>query len=439
MESGMISVDRWGNGSQAYFLTHLHADHTHGLSPSWRRGPLFCSRVSAILFPSKFPGFDLSLLRVVDVGNWYSLSLLSHSSTSSTDVHFMPLDAHHCPGAVMYLFRGEFGCQLHTGDFRWEERSDRALIGREMLLNALKDVKLDFLYLDNTYCNPSYSFPSREVAARQVVNIIASYPKHDIVIAIDSLGKENLLVYISRVLKIKIWVWPERLQTMHLLGFRDIFTTKTSLTRVRAIPRYSFSIETLEALNIRRPTIGIMPSGLPWLVKKDGGNTNTFGSSRLVCNHDESSWHSNAATSSKPSCPNKDSNTFERYHQYIYTVPYSDHSCFAELQDFVKLLKPVNIKGIVTKAPCCINPMYYFGHLCGTKQASKVLHQKPETIRIDRVEAARIKSSTGSGDSRLKRKKSVKKLEHATVHVGRVSILRRVQRGAKILDTDCID
>lgn len=82
------------------------------------------------------------------------------------------------------------------------------------------------------YCNPSYDFPIREVAAQQVVNIIASHPEHDIVIGIDTLGKEDLLIHISRVLNIKIWLWPERLQTMHLLGFHDTFTTKTSLTRV---------------------------------------------------------------------------------------------------------------------------------------------------------------------------------------------------------------
>lgn len=68
----------------------------------------------------------------------------------------------------MYLFRGEFGCTLYTGDFRWERTSERAQNGRTMLLNALKDLQLDMLYLDNTYCNPTYSFPSREVAARQV-------------------------------------------------------------------------------------------------------------------------------------------------------------------------------------------------------------------------------------------------------------------------------
>lgn len=68
----------------------------------------------------------------------------------------------------MYLFRGEFGYMLYTGDFRWEKSIDGANIGRTMLLDALKNHKLDALYLDNTYCNPKYSFPSREVAARQV-------------------------------------------------------------------------------------------------------------------------------------------------------------------------------------------------------------------------------------------------------------------------------
>lgn len=71
-------------------------------------------------------------------------------------------------GAVMFLFRGEFGCMLYTGDFRWETSSEKAEIGRTMLLDALKGEKVDVLYLDNTYCNPSYVFPSREAAAQQV-------------------------------------------------------------------------------------------------------------------------------------------------------------------------------------------------------------------------------------------------------------------------------
>lgn len=40
----------------------------------------------------------------------------------------------------------------------------------------------------------------------QAVDIITSYPDHDIVISIDSLGKEDLLLYISEALNIKVCV-----------------------------------------------------------------------------------------------------------------------------------------------------------------------------------------------------------------------------------------
>ncbi|KAH8490272.1 hypothetical protein H0E87_022704 [Populus deltoides] len=117
----------------------------------------------------------------------------------------MALDTHHCPGGVMFLFRGDqFGCLMYTGDFQWEVDSKRAKDARSRLLNVLKNETVDVLYLDNTYCNPSYDFPTREVATQQVVDIIASHPEHDIVIGIDTLGKEELLIHISRVLNIKL-------------------------------------------------------------------------------------------------------------------------------------------------------------------------------------------------------------------------------------------
>ncbi|KAH8490275.1 hypothetical protein H0E87_022707 [Populus deltoides] len=98
----------------------------------------------------------------------------------------------------------EFGCLMYTGDFQWEVDSKRAKDARSRLLNVLKNETVDVLYLDNTYCNPSYDFPTREVATQQVVDIIASHPERDIVIGIDTLGKEELLIHISRVLNIKV-------------------------------------------------------------------------------------------------------------------------------------------------------------------------------------------------------------------------------------------
>ncbi|CAH2051150.1 unnamed protein product, partial [Thlaspi arvense] len=368
MESGLISVDRWRSGSQAYFLTHMHSDHTRGLSGEWSQGPLYCSRTTASLFPSRFPGFDLSLLRVVPLSSWRSLSLRSPSSGSAVRLHFMAIDAHHCPGSVMFMFRGDFGCFLYTGDFRWERDDVAADEARTTLAGAISEFPVDILYLDNTYCNPIYSFPSRQVAAHLVADIIASHPRHDIIIGIDSLGKEELLLLVSRILNLKIWVWPERLRTMHLLGFQDVFTTDTTRTRVRAVPRYSFSIQTLEGLNLACPTIGIMPSGLPW-VKRDEA---TLSASLLTQKASQAA-------------------AVHRFHEYMYSVHYSDHSCYGEIGELIQLVKPKSMKGIVVSSSCYVDPLYYFGRICGASQPPELLPLRPDTT-TEQFRAVRIKS-----------------------------------------------
>ncbi|KAF8043184.1 hypothetical protein BT93_A1505 [Corymbia citriodora subsp. variegata] len=421
MEKGLISVDRWAEGSQAYFLTHLHADHTQGLSTAWSGGPLFCSRLSAKLLPFKFPGFDLSLLRVLDVGAWHSLSLLSPSSASETQVRVMPVDAHHCPGSVMYLFSGGFGSLLYTGDFRWEMTSEKANRSRDMLVKALNGSRVNTLYLDNTYCNPSYSFPSRRDAAQQVVDIIASHPEHHVIIGIDTLGKEDLLVHIARVLKIKIWVWPERLQTMHILGFDEIFTTKTSLARVRAVPRYSFTLDTLEGLNKMHPTIGIMPSGLPWASKPLDRNENFFDSLAR-------SYYNKKA--------NEVASKEERLHPEIYTVPYSDHSCFMELHEFVQLVQPINIRGIVSSSSCYIDPLCYFGRCSGVYETFQRVQHKGKERGKEHVRVVRAESSVkvnGLIDSTRKGRKCGT-VQVSGGYMSRVSMSRRRRRGAKIME-----
>ncbi|GMH07195.1 hypothetical protein Nepgr_009035 [Nepenthes gracilis] len=384
MESGMIAVDRWTEGSQLYFLTHLHADHTRGLSSTWARGPIFCSRITAKLFPFRFPDFNLSLLRVVEVGSWHTLSLVSLATGSPAVAEVMAIDAHHCPGSVMFLFRGEFGYLLYTGDFRWEITSEMANIGRSMLLNALNGSKVDVLYLDNTYCNPTYCFPSREVAAQQVIDIITSNPEHDIIIGIDTLGKEDLLLHISHVLKIKIWVWPERLRTMHLLGLPDIFTTKTSLTRIRAVPRYSFSIDTLKGLNAMRPTLGIMPSGLPWVMKPLEGEKSPSCSTFSDTFESRSKWPPNDGNR-----VDQNMRCVERFHQYIYSVPYSDHSCFPEIKEFVRLVQPLNMKGIVSLSSCYVDPVYYLSHLIRSNQPSHTTYSNLKREDVGKVKVKR--------------------------------------------------
>ena len=59
-------------------------------------------------------------------------------------------EANHCPGAVMFLFEGQKGTVLHTGDFRF----------KEPMLDLFKGKFIDYLYLDNTFATTAEEFPS---------------------------------------------------------------------------------------------------------------------------------------------------------------------------------------------------------------------------------------------------------------------------------------
>lgn len=232
-------------------------------------------------------------------------------------------------------------------------------------------------------------------------------------------------------------MWPERLQTMHLLGFDEIFTTKTSLTRVRAVPRYSFSVETLEGLNTMRPTIGIMPSGLPWVVKPFERNENLSGSF-LTTRYNKSKWAGNGGVQTDKSTGSLESPG--RFHKYIYSVSYSDHSSFSEIERFIKLVQPTNMKGIVSSSCCYVDPMYYFGRLCGSSQPGQRLHHKYKRKERDEISLG-TKSTFGRNfctKVEKKRGRSVK-VKLLRVQASRVSAYRRVRSGAKILEDDCPD
>ncbi|GAQ88064.1 hypothetical protein KFL_003970110 [Klebsormidium nitens] len=247
---------QWQKQSGAYFLTHMHGDHIKGLGSTWSRGPLYCSHVTAQLLCVRFPGFSKGLLRPLEVGVHTMVEVWGKQQRQEL-MEVTPIDAHHCPGSVMFLFRGSFGTRLHTGDFRWDaflptssspapspsrplpETSKLALTcsegcadeaarpltsGLRQLQEALQGRPVDVLFLDNTYCHPMYWFPNRAEALEQVCAILEAHPRHQVLIGVDSLGKEDLLVSIATRLRTKIAVSPERLAFARVLGLPDVFT-----------------------------------------------------------------------------------------------------------------------------------------------------------------------------------------------------------------------
>jgi predicted metal-dependent RNase len=54
---------------------------------------------------------------------------------------------------------------VHTGDFRYTESMTRDP-------NLLEFIRADAVFLDTTYCNPKFTFPSQEDSVDYIVNAI---------------------------------------------------------------------------------------------------------------------------------------------------------------------------------------------------------------------------------------------------------------------------
>nr|ACN36348.1 unknown [Zea mays] len=330
----------------------------------------------------------------------------------------------------MYLFRGDLGCMLYTGDFRWELGCDEARRAKQDLLDALDGDTIDVLYLDNTYCHPSLNFPPRPVVAEQVIDIIRSHPDHEVIIGVDTLGKEDLLLHISRALQTKIWVWPQRLQTIHLLGIdenRDIFTTQTSLTRIRAVPRYSVTIDNLEALNTVCPTIGILPSAIPCLWKSSEGKAKSKGRSSVKSIRSSGRGEGLTEMDCNPLSPPK------LFDKDSYTLPYSEHACFSELEDFMHTVRPWTVSGIVSSSFCYVNPRHHFRHLCLDNNVNDETDMTP--IKNKGRDNDKLTPKRWRNGSVTPKERKVR-ISSSSLYRSKVTMKRKECCGARINDTE---
>lgn len=237
------------------------------------------------------------------------------------------VDANHCPGAVQFLFKiptGDGSCEryVHTGDFRY-----CSSMKSETALNEFTGA--DAIFLDTTYCNPKYVFPSQQESIDYVVSVIDKYSAENngglksvlFLVATYVIGKEKILLEISRRCNRKIHVDDRKLGILHTLGFGedDVFTTNESESDVHVIgwnvlgetwpyfrPNFSKMNEIKDAKGYSK-VVGFVPTGWTYEVKR-----NKF-----------------AVRTKDP---------FE-----IHLVPYSEHSNYSELREYVKFLRPKRV------------------------------------------------------------------------------------------------
>lgn len=129
---------------------------------------------------------------------------------------------------------------------------------------------------------------------------------------------------------------------------------------------------------------------------------------------------------------NRCTNNIEKHHQYIYTVPYSDHSCFPEIVEFVKLLCPNNIKGIVSSSSSYVDPCFHLRNLYGISSLYQKHVIKEEKERVE-AKCKSVLDCDTLTEEKLKRTR-IKKYDFC--RKTRVSLLRKYKCGVKLTNVD---
>ncbi|CAH1782661.1 unnamed protein product [Owenia fusiformis] len=296
-----IAVDMWKVRLhpcvKLFFLSHMHGDHTVGLTASWKDN-IYCSPVSGKLLRQRIKVKEC-FIKPLELNTSHLLPL---DETGKETMTVTLIDANHCPGAVMFFFQGYFGSILYTGDMRYH--SDMFL-DPSPLCNLTTPI--DVLYLDNTYNDPQCVFSTRDEATNEILEIIRAHPEHDILLGMKNLGKEDLFVQVAMELNEWIVVTEDTYNDFIVLELPNVFTTDHKLGRLQIVKSFKITSNTIATLNRQQPTIGIIPTAL-----FTGTGLNPYS------NCDD-----------------------------IFIVNYSDHSSYTELHDFVSQVKPRSIIPVV--------------------------------------------------------------------------------------------
>ncbi|XP_068315845.1 uncharacterized protein [Pyrus communis] len=199
-----FSVDTWSPSSKRkrhHFLTHAHKDHSLGIS-AHSSYPIYSTRLTQTLLLRFFPNLDESLFVSFEVGQSVAIDDPDGLFTVTA------LDANHCPGAVMFLFEGNFGNILHTGDCRLTPECLQSLPAKYLGEKGHKPrCQLDYVFLDCTFGKFTQKIPSKESAIQQVINCIWKHPNAvEVYLACDLLGQEEILTSVFRTFGSKIYV-----------------------------------------------------------------------------------------------------------------------------------------------------------------------------------------------------------------------------------------
>ncbi|KAF8113632.1 hypothetical protein N665_0047s0038 [Sinapis alba] len=297
----------------AFFLSHFHSDHYSGLSSSWSRGIIFCSHITARL-----------VKQILQVPSQFVFPLPMNQKVIIDGSEVVLIDANHCPGAVQFLFKTNDGSEryVHTGDFRFCHS-----MRLDPFLSSF--IGCDGVFLDTTYCNPKFVFPTQQESVDYVISVIdkidevskETEKKVLFLVATYVVGKEKILVEISKRCKRKIFVDARKMSILNVLGCGEsgMFTEDKNESDVHVVgwnvlgetwPYFRPNFVKMNEIMVEKgydKVVGFVPTGWTYEVNKNKFAVKVKGSME------------------------------------IHLVPYSEHSNYDELREYIKLLKPKRV------------------------------------------------------------------------------------------------
>jgi len=260
----------------------------------------------------------------VDSSRVVALSLEETLQVEGISLTF--LDAGHCPGSAMAAFEAPGiteGVILHTGDCRASEET------RKSLQRWLGHRNVTELFLDTTYCSSRWRFVPQPVACQWLSEITSKELEREaktlFVVGCYQIGKEKAAQAVAEAAHSSVYVEQRRWKVIQLAGWGD---EKLSIDG-----RPLWSIDK-EGCCVWMCALG----GLAHDVLKHFLDS-TKGQFEAVVAFSPTgwSWSPKAMSQGSSGCRcwiENDGRT------RVYSVPYSEHSSFDELQAMVRDIRP---------------------------------------------------------------------------------------------------
>ncbi|XP_075782225.1 protein artemis isoform X4 [Pelodiscus sinensis] len=279
---------------------------------------LYCSPVTKeLLLTSPKYKFWENRIVTLEVETPTQISLLDEASGEKEDIVVTLLPAGHCPGSVMFLFQGQNGTVLYTGDFRLAKGEAARM---ELLHSGTRVKDIQSVYLDTTFCDPRfYQIPSREECLNGILELVRSWitlSRYHVVWlnCKAAYGYEYLFTNLSEELGVKVHV--------------------NKLDMFRNMPEILYHVTTdrhtqIHACRHPRDDDYLRGNRLPCGMTSQNGTP-----LRIISVKPSTMWFGERT---------RKTNIIVRTGESSYRACFSFHSSFSEIKDFLSYICPVNV------------------------------------------------------------------------------------------------